>query len=65
MKIVSVNIGMPRELKWHGQTVTTGIFKEPVGDGWRLRKLNVDGDRQADLTVRGGTDKRQSQKPHT
>ena len=43
MKIVSVNIGMPRELKWHGRTVTTGIFK------------NVDGDRQADLTVPGGT----------
>jgi MOSC domain-containing protein YiiM len=51
MKIVSVNIGMPRELKWHGRTVTTGIFK------------NVDGDRQADLTVHGGTYKGRVKNP--
>jgi MOSC domain-containing protein YiiM len=54
MKIVSLNIGLPREVTWHGQAVTTGIFKEPVAGRVALRKLNFDGDRQADLTVHGG-----------
>jgi MOSC domain-containing protein YiiM len=54
MKLVSVNTGLPREVKWHGRVVTTGIFKEPVAGRVALRKLNLDGDRQADLTVHGG-----------
>jgi MOSC domain-containing protein YiiM len=54
MKLVSVNTGLPREVSWHGRIVTTGIFKEPVGGRVALRKLNLDGDRQADLTVHGG-----------
>ena len=54
MKIVSLNVGMPREVLWHGRSVTTGIFKEPVAGRMALRKLNLDGDRQADLTVHGG-----------
>ena len=54
MKLVSVNAGMPREVSWHGRMVTTGIFKEPVKGRVALRKLNLDGDRQADLTVHGG-----------
>ena len=54
MKIVSVNTGLPREVLWHGQVVTTGIFKEPVEGRIAVRKLNLDGDRQADLTVHGG-----------
>jgi len=54
MKLVSLNCGLPRELEWHGRTVTTGIFKESVGGRVALRKLNLDGDRQADLTVHGG-----------
>lgn len=54
MKLVSVNTGLPREVKWHGRAVTTGIFKEPVERRVALRKLNLDGDRQADLTVHGG-----------
>jgi len=54
MKIVSLNVGLPREVIWHGQTVTTGIFKEPVAGRVALRKLDLDGDRQADLTVHGG-----------
>ncbi len=54
MKIVSVNTGLPREVLWHGHVVTTGIFKEPVEGRIALRKLNLDGDRQADLTVHGG-----------
>ncbi len=57
MKLVSVNTGMPREVKWHGRMVTTGIFKEPVRGRVTLRKLNLDGDRQADLTVHGGEHK--------
>jgi len=54
MKLVSVNCGLPREVEWHGRRVVTGIFKEPVGGRVALRKLNLDGDRQADLTVHGG-----------
>jgi MOSC domain-containing protein YiiM len=57
MKLVSVNTGMPREASWHGRMVTTGIFKEPVAGRVALRKLNLDGDRQADLTVHGGEHK--------
>jgi MOSC domain-containing protein YiiM len=54
MKLVSVNTGLPREVMWHGRPVTTGIFKEPVQGRVALRKLNLDGDRQADLSVHGG-----------
>ncbi len=54
MKIVSVNTGLPREVMWRGLQVTTGIFKEPVERRVALRKLNLDGDGQADLTVHGG-----------
>ena len=54
MKIVSVNTGLPREVMYHGVRVTTAIYKEPVAGRVALRKLNLDGDRQADLTVHGG-----------
>jgi len=54
MKLLSVNTGLPREVLWNGQAVVTGIFKEPVSGRVPLRKLNLDGDRQADLTVHGG-----------
>jgi MOSC domain-containing protein YiiM len=54
MKMVSLNVGLPRDVVWHSRTVTTGIFKEPVTGRVALRKLNLDGDRQADLTVHGG-----------
>jgi MOSC domain-containing protein YiiM len=54
MKLLSVNTGLPREVMWHGRSVTTGIFKEPVQGRVALRKLNLDGDRQADLAVHGG-----------
>ena len=57
MQIVSVNVGLPREVTWHGQTVLTGIFKEPVKGRVAVRKLNLDGDRQADLSVHGGEHK--------
>lgn len=54
MKLISVNTGLPREVTWHGRSVTTGIFKQPVEGRIALRKLNLDGDRQADLAVHGG-----------
>jgi MOSC domain-containing protein YiiM len=54
MRIVSLNVGMPREVMWHVRSVATGIFKEPVVGRVALRTLNLDGDRQADLTVHGG-----------
>src|SRR5262245_31067697 len=57
MKLTSVNCGLPREVAWHGRSVTTSIYKEPVGGRVALRRLNLDGDRQADLTVHGGKDK--------
>ncbi len=57
MKIISLNIGLPREVIWHGRSVTTGIYKEPVSAQVALGKLNLEGDRQADLTVHGGENK--------
>jgi len=57
MKLISVNVSLPRDVIWNGRTVTTGIFKEPVEGRVQLRKLNLDGDRQADLSVHGGPDK--------
>ena len=54
MKLISVNIGLPREVTWHGIPVTTGIFKQPIEGRVAVRRLNLDGDRQADLTVHGG-----------
>ncbi|MGD0309223.1 MAG: MOSC domain-containing protein [Acidobacteriota bacterium] len=57
MKLISVNIGLPREAIWQGRTVTTGIFKTPVSGPVMLRRFNLDGDRQADLTVHGGKHK--------
>ena len=55
--LVSVNVGLPREVTWKGKTVTTGIFKEPVAGPVHLRRHNLDGDGQADLSVHGGPTK--------
>ena len=57
MKVISVNVGLPREVMWKGKTVTTGIFKEPVRGPVALDAVNLIGDRQADLRVHGGPDK--------
>ena len=57
LKIVSVNVGEPKEVLWHGRPVITGIFKDPVHGSVAVRTLNLDGDRQADLNVHGGKDK--------
>lgn len=56
-RILSVNVGVPRKVSWNGGEVTTGIFKEPAAGRVILRRLNLDGDRQADLTVHGGVNK--------
>ena len=55
--LLSVNVGLPREVLWRGRRVTTGIYKEPVDGRVRLRTFNLDGDRQADLSVHGGAAK--------
>lgn len=57
MRLISVNCGLPREVIWRGTNVTTSIFKEPVKGRIALRKLNLDGDRQSDLSVHGGEHK--------
>ncbi len=57
MKVISVNVAQTREVVWKGKHVATGIFKEPVEGRVPLRTLNLDGDRQADLSVHGGRDK--------
>ena len=56
-RLVSVNVGLPREVAWKGRTVTTGIFKAPVDGPVALRRHNLEGDRQADLSVHGGPTK--------
>src|SRR4051794_1267465 len=53
-KLLSVNVGLPREIAWQGQTVRTAVWKEPVQDRRMVRRLNIDGDAQGDLTGHGG-----------
>src|SRR5438034_6297525 len=57
MKLLSVNVGLPREIEWKGKMVRTSIFKAPVTGRVRVAKLNLEGDQQSDLTVHGGIDK--------
>lgn len=54
MKIISINVGRPRLVMRNDEPVSTGIFKEPIAGRVMLRTLNLDGDRQADLTLHGG-----------
>ncbi|MBW4668757.1 MAG: MOSC domain-containing protein [Cyanomargarita calcarea GSE-NOS-MK-12-04C] len=56
-RLISVCVGLPREVSWKGKRVTTGIFKQPVNERVMLRSLNLEGDQQADLTVHGGAEK--------
>jgi MOSC domain-containing protein YiiM len=56
-RIISINVGRPRNLEWRGKTVSTSIFKEPVAGPVGLQRLNLAGDEQADLSVHGGADK--------
>ena len=55
--VESVNVGTPREVSWRGGTVTTAIWKDPVQGRVKVRGVNVDGDRQANLEAHGGVDK--------
>lgn len=57
MKLLSVNVGLPREIAVNGKIVLTSIWKNPVQGRVRVSRLNLDGDRQSDLTVHGGVDK--------
>ena len=57
MRVVSLSVGLPREVEWHGRSVLTSIFKAPVNRRLRVTTLNFDGDQQADLSVHGGVDK--------
>ena len=57
MKLISVNVGLPREITVAGKTVRTSIWKYPVQGRIRVSTLNLDGDQQSDLTVHGGVDK--------
>ena len=54
MKVISVNVGQPQEIPWNGQVVRTSVYKTPVTGRVRARKLNLDGDAQADLAGHGG-----------
>ena len=53
-KLVSVNVGTPKDVPWHGKTVHTGIWKTPVEGPVMARRLNIDGDGQGDLAGHGG-----------
>ncbi len=64
MKIVSVNISLPKTIEANGNRVETGIFKEPTQERLMVRKLNIDGDGQADLRVHGGEFKAVYAYPH-
>ncbi len=57
MKLLSINVGLPREVKWRGKVVRTSIFKAPVPGRVRVMRLNVEGDQQSDLSVHGGVEK--------
>jgi len=57
MRILSLNVGLPRRVLSHDREVMTAIFKSPVDSPLMLYRLNLDGDRQADLQVHGGTNK--------
>src|SRR5882757_3841403 len=53
-RLLSVNVGLPRDIEWKGRTVHTGIWKDPVAGRCRVGRLNLDGDGQGDLAGHGG-----------
>ena len=53
-RLLSVNVGLPRDIEWHGKTVRTAVWKEPITGRRRVRRLNIDGDQQGDLAGHGG-----------
>ena len=57
MRVIAVSVGLPRNVTWRGRVVQTSIFKDPVAGRVRVEQLNLEGDRQSDLTVHGGAEK--------
>ncbi len=57
VKLIAVSVGVPREVLWKGETHTTSIFKSPVEGSVALRRHNLEGDQQSDLSVHGGPTK--------
>lgn len=57
MKLLSLNVGLPREVPWQGRVVATGIFKDATGSRLQVRRDGVEGDGQADRSVHGGEHK--------
>ena len=57
VKLVSIAAGLPKEVEWQGKKIRTSIFKTPLTGPAQVRRLNIDGDQQSDLTVHGGPDK--------
>ncbi len=53
-RLLSVNVGLPRDVTWNGKTVRTAVWKSPVTGRRMVRKLDIDGDAQADLSGHGG-----------
>jgi MOSC domain-containing protein YiiM len=53
-RLLSVNVGLPREVPWNGKAVRTAVWKFPVQGRLMARKLNIDGDAQGDLSGHGG-----------
>jgi ferredoxin-NADP reductase/MOSC domain-containing protein YiiM len=53
-RLLSVNVGLPRDITWQGRTVHTGVWKAPVAGPRMVRRLNVDGDGQGDIAGHGG-----------
>ena len=53
-RLVSVNVGLPRDVQWRGRTVHTGVWKRPVAGSHMVRSLNIDGDGQGDQAGHGG-----------
>ena len=57
MKIISLNVSLPKTVEFRGNKVSTGIYNNPVEGRLKVKTLNIEGDEQADLTVHGGIDK--------
>src|SRR6516164_6559000 len=53
-RLLSVNVGLPRDIEWRGKTVHTAVWKTPIQARRMTRRLNVDGDGQGDLAGHGG-----------
>lgn len=53
-RLLSVNVGLPRDGAWRGRTAHTSVWKAPVAGRRMARRLNLDGDRQGDLRGHGG-----------